>query len=399
MDYEAQSFQPCSKLWCCRILHPTVSTQENSLPPLTPAENSQTNAARSHILFAFGVIIALALAWRLRDVLTLIYVSALFAVVLTPVVDSIVMFEIRDGRRITRALAIALLLGAVFLALGLLFAISLPPIIRDIHQFGEDLPARIPAIVARLKHLPLADKLGVDSVTQKAEGGLSATAEYLFSSFPTLLGGIFDLLTAAILCVYFMIEGNQAYQWFMSLFPVLDRLRLAVTLEKAEIRMSKWLFGQGLLMLILAVCSVIAFGLLHVRYFFLLGVLMGLMNIIPIAGGVITILLVGLVAALDSWSKMAGVFAFYLIYVNIENAYLTPRIMRSSVNLMGLTVLIALIAGTALAGVVGALVAVPTAALISVLVQEYFVHKDAGGNPAVPDEDPPDAAILTSETN
>jgi len=385
------------------VLHPTARTQENFLPQPTPAwnSNSQTNAVRSHILFAFGAVLALALAWRLRDVLVLIYVSALFAVVLTPVVDSIVMFEIRGGRRITRAPAIALLLGAVFLVLGLLFAFSLPPVIRDMHQFGEDLPARIPGIVARLKHLPMANKLGLDSISvaQKGEGAASATAKYLFASFPTLLGGLFDLLTAVILCVYFMIEGNQAYQWFMSLFPVLDRLRLAVTLEKAEIRMSKWLFGQGLLMLILAVCSIIAFGLLHVRYFFLLGVLMGLMNIIPIAGGVITILIVGLVAALDSWSKMAGVFAFYLIYVNIENAYLTPRIMRSSVNLMGLTVLIALIAGTALAGVVGALVAVPTAALISVLIQEYFVQKDAGSNCAVPDEDPPNAAILTSETN
>jgi predicted PurR-regulated permease PerM len=103
---------------------------------------------------------------------------------------------------------------------------------------------------------------------------------------------------------------------------------------------------------------------------------MGLMNCIPIAGGVITILLVGLVAALDSWTKMAAVFLFYLIYVNIENAYLTPRIMRQSVNLMGLTVLIALIAGTELAGIVGALVAVPTAALIAVLLEEYLVQKD-----------------------
>jgi predicted PurR-regulated permease PerM len=129
-------------------------------------------------------------------------------------------------------------------------------------------------------------------------------------------------------------------------------------------------------MLILGVSSTLVFGLLHVRYFFLLGVLMGLMNIIPIAGGVVTITVVALVAALDSWGKMAGVLIFYIIYVNIENAYLTPRIMRSSVNLMGLTVLIALIAGTELAGVVGALVAVPTAALIAVLMEEYLVQKD-----------------------
>jgi len=103
---------------------------------------------------------------------------------------------------------------------------------------------------------------------------------------------------------------------------------------------------------------------------------MGLFNIIPIAGGVITIVIAAGVAALDSWTKMAGVLIFYAIYVNVENAFLTPRIMRSSVNLMGLTVLVALLLGTALAGIVGALVSVPTAALITVLLEEYAVHKD-----------------------
>jgi predicted PurR-regulated permease PerM len=73
---------------------------------------------------------------------------------------------------------------------------------------------------------------------------------------------------------------------------------------------------------------------------------------------------------------MAGVFLFYAVYQNIENAILTPRIMRSSVNLMGLTVLVALLLGTSLAGIVGALVAVPTAALISVLLEEYAVQRD-----------------------
>jgi predicted PurR-regulated permease PerM len=299
--------------------------------------------------------------------------------------------EFRGGRHISRGLAIALLLGSVLLGLALVFALGLPPVIHDIRQFANDLPQRIPPIVARLKRLPLADKLGVDSLTSRIENGLSATAEYLFASFPAWMGRVFDLLTAFVLCVYFMLEGNTAYQWFMSLFSVENRLRLAVTLEKAEIRMSRWLFGQALLMLILGVCSTIVFGFLHVRYFVLLGVLMGLMNIIPIAGGVVTILVAGAVAAIDSWTKMAGVFLFYLIYVNIENAFLTPRIMRSSVNLMGLAVVIALIAGTDLAGIPGALVAVPTAALIAVLMDEYLVQNDSQYAPSATTDQTPQA--------
>jgi predicted PurR-regulated permease PerM len=308
-------------------------------------------------------------------VLELTYVSALFAVVLMPVVQQIMKLRIRNWSP-SRAIAIIALLVAVFVLLTGFFLIGLPPVIRDIQHFAADLPARIPEIVARLKRLPMADKLGVDSMAQKTEGLATTTAQYLFNAAPLWLSHLLDILTAFILCIYFMLEGEYAYRYFLSLIPVGSRGRLDCALLVAEVRMSKWLLGQGSLMLILGVCSLIVFGLLHVRYFVLLGVLMGLFNIIPIAGGVITILLAAGVAALDSWQKMLGVLIFYAIYIQLENAVLTPRIMKSSVDLMGLTVLFALLAGSAIAGVVGALVAVPTAALIAVLMDEYLVKKD-----------------------
>jgi predicted PurR-regulated permease PerM len=292
-----------------------------------------------------------------------------------PAVTRITQLNIR-GYRPSRPVAIILLILSVVLILSIFFTTGLPPVLRDLRQFSIDLPARIPDVVARIKKIPMADRFGIDAVAQRTEGAFTATASYLFTSLPLWLGHIFDILTTTFLCIYFMLEGEYAYRFFLSLFPHDQRARLSSTLKKAERKISKWLLGQGLLMLILGVASTIVFGLLHVRYFLLLGFLMGLFNIIPVAGGVITILLAAGVAALDSWTKMFGVFIFYAIYINVENAVLTPRIMRSSVNLMGLTVLVSLLLGTALAGIVGALVAVPTAALITVLLEEYAVHKD-----------------------
>ena len=316
------------------------------------------------------------LAWQLNKELRIIYVSALFAVVLTPVTDSISKLRIANWRP-SRAISIVILIVCLIAVLTLFFVVALPPVLSDLRNFLTDLPQQFPLIIAKLKKLPLADKIDVDSLAARGAAAASATAGYIFSSLPTWLAHLFDLLTAAFLCIYFMLEGGEAYKFFLSLFNPISRYRLDVTLKKAELKMSKWLLGQGLLMLILGVTSTITFAFLHVRYFFLLGVLMGLLNIIPIAGGVVTIVLVAIVAAIDSWTKMAGVLIFYLIYVNIENAVLTPRIMKSSVDLMGLTVLIALLIGTALAGIVGALVAVPTAALIAVLLEEYAVQRDS----------------------
>jgi predicted PurR-regulated permease PerM len=292
-----------------------------------------------------------------------------------PAVVRITQLNIR-GYHPSRPIAIILLILSVVLIVSIFFTTGLPPVLRDLRQFSTDLPQHISGIVVRIKKIPFADRFGIDTLAQRAEGAFTATASYLFTSLPLWLGHVFDILTTLFLCVYFMLEGEYAYRFFLSLFPHDQRDRLRGTLKKAERKISKWLLGQGLLMLILGVTSTIVFGLLHVRYFLLLGFLMGLFNIIPIAGGVITILLAAAVAALDSWTKMFGVFIFYAIYVNVENAVLIPRIMRSSVNLMGLTVLVSLLLGTALAGVVGALVAVPTAALITVLLEEYAVHKD-----------------------
>ena len=196
------------------------------------------------------------------------------------------------------------------------------------------------------------------------------------TSLPNWLSHLFDIVSAIFLCIYFMLDGDRAYNFALSLFPTPHRQRLKTTLGRADDKISNWLIGQGLLMLILGISSTIVFAILHVRYFLLLGFLMGLFNIIPIAGGVVTITLSAIVAAFDSWTKMAGVIVFYIFYINVENAYLIPRIMGSSVELSGLTILISLLCGTALAGVVGALVAVPTAALIAVLLDEYAVYRD-----------------------
>jgi predicted PurR-regulated permease PerM len=141
--------------------------------------------------------------------------------------------------------------------------------------------------------------------------------------------------------------------------------------------MGKWLLGQGSLMLILGVVSTIVYLSLHVRYAYALGVLTGLLNVIPVLGAAICIALALLVAAIDSWGRVLGIAIFYVIYLQVENSYLTPRIMKNRVGLPGLAIVMALIIGSALEGILGAMVSVPTAVLVAVLLDEYFVRKDA----------------------
>jgi predicted PurR-regulated permease PerM len=99
-------------------------------------------------------------------------------------------------------------------------------------------------------------------------------------------------------------------------------------------------------------------------------------NIVPIIGPIVSVGLAVIVAAFDSWTKALGVLIFYLVYQQLENAFLTPKIMKSTVDLPALAVIIALAMGGSMAGVLGALVAVPTAALIAVIIDEYVVKRN-----------------------
>ncbi|WP_419865768.1 AI-2E family transporter [Terriglobus roseus] len=331
---------------------------------------------RRHIVFTVSLLVLMGLFWKIRHVLGIVYVSGLLAVVLNPVVMKISRVQIR-GRSMPKPFAVVALVVGIALGLFLLFWFGLPPVLNDFRNFLSDAPGRLPVLMARLQRIPMADKIGLTHLNDRLASTMETFAGYVFSSLPLWAEHLLDVLTASILCVYFILEGQQVYDYFLSLVVPKSRVRLANTLLVAEERVSRWLIGQLILMLLVAIYSIIAFRILNVRYFLLLGVLMGLTNIIPVAGNLVTIILVTLIAAADSFTKAGLVIAAYLIYIQLENAFLIPRIMKSSVDLMGVTVLISLLVGTAISGIPGALVAVPTAAIVVVFANEYLVqHED-----------------------
>jgi predicted PurR-regulated permease PerM len=227
-------------------------------------------------------------------------------------------------------------------------------------------------VYEKVQHVPFLQNIDPEKLEQHAASALGGAVGVAAG----IAGGLVGFFTWLILTAYFILDGERAFNWCLSLFPALKRPRLRETALRADQRMSKWLLGQGMLMLILGVLATIVFGLMHVKYSFALGVFCGLANIVPIIGPVVSVGLAAIVAAFDSWTKAAGVIAFYLIYQQLENAWLTPKIMKTTVDLPALAVIIALTIGGALAGVLGALVAVPTAALLAVVIDEYVVKEN-----------------------
>jgi len=214
------------------------------------------------------------------------------------------------------------------------------------------------------------DKLEIGSL----QDYVTAAAGGAFGLFKGVADFLFALFSWIILTAYFILDGQRTFYWVLSFFPEPQRGRLRTTMMKSERKIRHWLVGQGALMAILGISASIAFRLMHVKYSLLLGVMAGLLNIVPFAGPFMSFALSSTVAALDSWSKLLGVVGFYFLYQQIENAILIPRIMKYSVDLPALSVIVALIIGGAIAGVLGALIAVPTAGIIGVVLDEYLVR-------------------------
>jgi predicted PurR-regulated permease PerM len=335
---------------------------------------------RGDILFAFAIALACYLAWLLRHVLLLLYVSALFAVVLQPLVGFIARIHIGRWRPFSRVAIFLLLLVVVggLIAFGF---VAFPPVVHDLQQFGKEMPARLPGMLDKIKRIPFASRVNTEDLTSRLESGVTDSITYILLSVKNWASALFDLAMGLILTVYFTLEGDSAYRWALSFVRPEHRGRLDGALRRAELRMGKWLLGQGSLMFILGATSTVVYLALDIRYAYALGFLTGLLNIIPVVGAALCIGLALLVAAVDSWGRVLGVGIFYLIYVNLENSFLTPRIMKSSVDLPGLAILVALVIGSALAGVLGAMISVPTAVLVAVLLEEYLVVKDPEEQP------------------
>lgn len=329
------------------------------------------HSLRSDILFAFCCLVAFYVCVQALDVLLLIYVSALFAVVISPairVIRRITIGKWRPGRGLAIGLLVIVMLAAV-----LLFALfALPPMIADSHDLAANWPKRMADLSARFQGVPFVSNLDQAKLETYAAGVIGGA----FGFFRTFAVGIFGVFSCLILTAYFILDGERAFHYGVLLFPVEHQERLERTLLRAENRMRHWLIGQLILMSLMAIFSSITFYLIGLKYFYVLAVFAGLVNIVPIVGPITAATVCSLVALFgDAPAKVLFVLLFFLIYPQIETAFFTPRVMKTTVDLPPLAVIVSLIIGGTLAGIVGALIAVPTAALCAVLIDEYLVQR------------------------
>ena len=327
-----------------------------------------------------GVVILLALLWEARDALLLVYVSALIAMGLSPLVKLIERPN-RQGtkRRVPRWLAILAIYGVLVALLVFIGLLVVPPLVSQ----AVALWARLPTEFNRFQTFLITHKLMVHRVTleeavQNAPSGTGGNAVgTVLVAISSLIGGIFGLITILILTFYLLIEAGAMFEYLVRFVPRGRRADLATAARQGVAKVSAWLRAQFILAGVMGTFAAIGLGLLGVPYFYVIALIAAIGETIPIVGPVIGGVTAVAVALTVSPKLALIVGVYFLVLHQLEANVLVPKIMERSVGVSPVAVLVALLVGGALMGLPGAILAIPTAALLSVIIEEIAADREA----------------------
>jgi predicted PurR-regulated permease PerM len=322
-----------------------------------------------------GLALTVALLWAaflVRGAILLIYVSALVAIGLSPVVTRLERRRIRGTRPLPRWVAILEVYLLLIVVLVTVTVAVVPPLIEQARAFWTAIPGLLDRgqtwLMARGV---LTHKLSFGEAVQQAAGGSGSDAvSTVVGAVSGFVGGVFGLLTILILAFYLLLDSRQLFRNFVSLFPGAERERVEAASRSISSKVSSWLAGQLFLAAIIGTSAAIGLGLMGVPYFFVLALIAGLGEMIPVVGPILSAIPAVLVALTVSPATALFVGIFFLVQQQVENHLLVPRIMARQVGVSAGFVIIALLIGGSLLGIVGAILAVPTAAILQVVFQE-----------------------------
>jgi predicted PurR-regulated permease PerM len=327
--------------------------------------------------------LAVAMVWAaflVRDVLLLIYMSGLLAIGFSPIVRLIERQRALPvgTRRFPRWLAILVLyLFIIGVLTGIGFLI-VPPVVQQARQLWGALPDMFDRAQAFLVQKGLlGERLTMQEAVARAPVSKGSDAvTTVFGAIAGVVGGLFGLVTILILTFYLLVEADQLRGSLLRLFPAERRARVDSVSREITIKVSAWLVGQLALGAIIGTTSALGLWLLGVPFFYVLALISGIGELIPVVGPILSAIPAVAVASSISLKTVLFVVIFFVLQQQFENHVLVPKVMARQVGVSAVTVIVSLLIGGKLLGIVGAILAVPTAAILQVLYTELSANRD-----------------------
>ncbi|MEV0618042.1 AI-2E family transporter [Nonomuraea sp. NPDC050404] len=363
-----------------------VTEQQNDPPQKNRAESGGTMPyglpgkpfARGPFLFGLvgglGVLTAIALAQMIvasLSTIILVVVAMFLAVGLNPAVEAL------QRRGLARRGAISIVFIGVVVAFALFGLAIVPPVSKQLTEFID----AVPGYITELSNHPTLRQLDADyqilpqlrTFVTNTLGPSLATG--IMGAGLVVLNGVFTTVTLLVLMLYFLGSLHTIKDYLLQLVPASRRPRTRAISEEILGGIGGYVAGNVLISVIAGVVTWIFLSIVGVQYALALALVVALTDLIPLVGATIGAALVTCVALLESWPAGIACAIFFLLYQQIENYFIYPKVMKRSVDVTPAVTVIAALFGGALLGIVGALLAIPVAAAIALIIRELVLPR------------------------
>lgn len=325
-----------------------------------------------------GVLLVFVL-YLLRDVIVIF----LFAIVIASAVAPLVNWL--EKKRIPRLLSVILLYVVIFGLVAFISSLVVPTASRDLSQLTEVFPKIVERLTLSLDVVQKEGSRYFDFVNeiQNLLGVLAGYLQQFSSSALSLIigvfGGVLSFAAVIVISFYLSMMKNGIENFLASVVPSRYEKYAVMLWKRAEVKVGRWLQGQLLLGLIVGLVVYVGLSLFGIKFALIFGILSMLLEIVPVAGPVLAAVPAVIIAFLQDPVLGLWVLVFYVLVQQLENHLLVPLVLGKTTGLNPVVVIMALLIGGQLAGIPGAILAVPVATVIVEVLDDMARHRQAHG--------------------
>jgi predicted PurR-regulated permease PerM len=337
-----------------------------------------------------GVAIVLWIVWVSRRVLVWTFVSAFLAVALSPAVDAL---QRRGIHR--RGLAAAIVYLVMILIIAGLGALFIPTLVAQVNDFVDAVPGYVRDLTAGRGPLGfLETKYHVverveDAVKGNGSGRLAGGATAALSVTRSVITFVAGVVTILFMTFFMLLEGQAWRDRFIVLLPPKAQPRAHRMAGEIAHTIGGYITGNLLISVIAGFSTTIVLVILGVPFALALGLLVAILDLIPLAGATLAAIVVTLVGLTHSLTSAIVLVVWFVVYQQLENHLLQPIVYGRTVKLSPLAILVAVLVGAEVAGVIGALGAIPVAGTIQIIISDWLQHR----RPPPPDDGLPETSL------
>jgi predicted PurR-regulated permease PerM len=325
------------------------------------------------VLIVVGVAVVLYLLYLLRRPISWLLIAVFLAVALSPLVRRLEL-------RMKRGFAITIVYLGLLAVPLLLIALIVPPLITEANNFAENVPEYARDVTQFVQENERLRNLNEDyDITGQLEteagklpGRLGGAAGTLRDVGFGIVNSAFALITILVLTAFMLGSGGRWIEAAIGMRPPEQRERLRRSLDNMAQAVGGYVAGAFTIAVIAGIATYIVLSILGVPFSAPLAVIAGLFSLIPLVGATIAAFLIGVVTLFENFPTATIVWVIWaILYQQLENHLIQPQIQKRTVNVHPFVTIVAVLFGATLLGVLGAIVAIPVAASIQILLREY----------------------------